>query len=140
DDVAAQHHLHAAAQRMPVDAGDHRHIERVAEREATEAARPFRGPVLEPALAAVRLHIGTGREGALAGAGENDAADAGVALDRFPNSDERPFRRGIDRIHPVRAVDADARHAAIIARVANAHLVAHATTWLRRSSSMAWPE
>ena len=44
DDVAAQHHLEAAAQRVAVDAGDHRHVERLAQRDAAEAAGPRAPP------------------------------------------------------------------------------------------------
>ena len=49
DDVAAQHHLEAAAEGVAVDARDHRHVERLAQRDAAEAARPRRGPVFEAA-------------------------------------------------------------------------------------------
>ena len=73
DDVAAEHHLEAAADRMAVDARDHRHVERLAQRDAAEAAGPRRRPVFEPARAAAALHVGAGAEGALAGAGEHDA-------------------------------------------------------------------
>ena len=38
DDVAAEHHLEAAADRVAVDPRDHRHVERLAQRDAAEAA------------------------------------------------------------------------------------------------------
>ena len=41
-DVAAEHHLEAAAERIAVDARDHRHVERLAQRDAAEAAGPRR--------------------------------------------------------------------------------------------------
>ena len=40
DDVAAEDHLEAAAEREAVDAGDDRHVERLAQGDATEAAGP----------------------------------------------------------------------------------------------------
>ncbi len=44
DDVAAKHHLESAAERVPVDARDHRHVERLAQRDAAEPARARQSP------------------------------------------------------------------------------------------------
>jgi hypothetical protein len=51
DDVAAEHHLHTAAQRIAVDARDDGDVERVAQRNAAETAGTGLSPILQPAHA-----------------------------------------------------------------------------------------
>ena len=108
DDVAAEHHLEPAADRMAVDARDHRHVERLAQRDAAEAARPSQRPVFEPARAAAALHVGAGREGALARAGQHDAAHVAIALDLAPDLLQFALGRRIDGVEHLRPVDGDA--------------------------------
>jgi hypothetical protein len=47
DDVAAEHHLEAAAERVAVDARDHRNVQRLAQCDAAEATGPRRSPVVD---------------------------------------------------------------------------------------------
>ena len=74
-DVAAEHHLQAAAQRMAVDPRDDGHVERFAQRDAAKTAGARGGPIFEAAHARAALHVGAGAERALAGAGQHDDAD-----------------------------------------------------------------
>ena len=97
-DIAAEHHLEAAAERKAVDARDHGHVERVAQRNAAEAAGPRRGPIFEPARCRAALHVGAGAERALARAGQHDDAHVAVFLDALPDRDQLGFGREIDGV------------------------------------------
>ena len=108
DDVAAEHHLESAADRVAVDARDHRDVERLAQRDAAESARPRQRPVFEPARAAAALHIRAGREGALARAGEHDDAHVAIALDLAPDLLQLALGLSVDGVEHLRPVDGDA--------------------------------
>ena len=58
DDIAAEHHLEAAAQCVAVDAGDDGHVERATERKAAEAVFPADGPVIDAGTTAAALEVG----------------------------------------------------------------------------------
>ena len=79
DEVAAQHHLEAAAEREAVDARDHRHVQRLAQRDAAEAAGPRRGPVVDALEVRGVLQVRADAERALAGAGQHHDAHVVVA-------------------------------------------------------------
>jgi hypothetical protein len=113
DDVAAEHHLEAAAHRDAVDPRDHRHVERLAQRDAAEAARPRRRPVLEARQAARVLHVGAGAEGALAGAGEHHHTHLRVGLDRGPDGLQALLGGRVHRVHHRLALQRDAGDVAL---------------------------
>ena len=109
DDIAAEHHFESAAERMAVDARDDRNVERLAQRDAAEAAGPRRRPVVEPARAAAALHVGAGAEGAVTGAGQHDRAHLAIALDRGPDRLQLALGCRVDGVEHIRPVDRDPR-------------------------------
>lgn len=73
-------------------------------------------PVLQAAfLNAVitTLEIGTGTEGFLASTSQHRATDIGAALDVAPNNFELGFGGGINRVHPLPAIERDAGDAVL---------------------------
>ena len=99
DDVAAEHHLQAAAQRVTVDARDHRHVERVAQRNAAEAAGTRAEPNIrarstpEPPFMSAPVQNARSPD-----AGQHDDADIASLLDRLPDADQLRLGRLIDGV------------------------------------------
>src|SRR6185369_10888337 len=106
DDVAAQHHLEAAAQRVAVDARDHGYVERLAQRDAAKAAGARRGPVVHAAHRRV-LQVRTDAEGALARARQNDHTHIAVVLQLGPDALQLRLGGEIDRVERIGARQRD---------------------------------
>ena len=103
-DVAAEHHLEPAAERVAVHSGDHGNVECGAQRDATKAAGARFRPVAKAIRAAV-LHVGADGKGAVAGAGQDDAADIAVRLELAPDVLKSTLRLGVDSVHAIGAID-----------------------------------
>jgi len=123
DNVAAEHHFHAAAQRMAVDARDDRNVERIAPARCRQSRRDARRPNSRARSNGAALHIRAGAERALAGAGQHDDANIAIHLDRLPDADQFGFGRPVDCIEPIGPVERDARDP-----VLNRKFHAHAST------------
>src|SRR6185437_283833 len=106
DDVAAENHFEAAAEREAVHPCDHRDVERSPEGEAAEAVRAARGPVVEAGFADA-LEIGAGAKGLGASAGQNHAAHIVPPFDLLPDPLEARLGFRIDRVHPVGPIEGD---------------------------------
>jgi hypothetical protein len=107
-DIAAQHHLEAAAKRVAVDTADDRNVQRVAKGQAAEAMRTWRHPVIETALRRAG-QIGAGAERPIAGAGQDDHADVALTFKPAPDRLQLRLGRRVDRVELVGSVDGDAR-------------------------------
>ena len=84
-DVATQHHFESAAQRVAIDARDHRHVQGLAQGDAAKTAGTRRGPVFEASDRRV-FQIGASAKGALARTGEHHHAHLGIVFDIGPDA------------------------------------------------------
>lgn len=108
DDVAAEHHLHAAAERVAVDPGDDRDVEAGAQAQAAEAIGVEVGPVLQAGLVdRVGGHVGADAERPVAVAGDHDDADLSVGLDLGPDLVQPGQCLGVDGVEHLGAADGD---------------------------------
>src|SRR3954453_15849439 len=97
------------AGRRALHPADPRHVERLAQRDAAEAPRPRQPPVFEPARAATALHVGAGRERALACAGQQHATYVAIIFDLTPDLLQFALGDRVNGVEHVRPVDCDAR-------------------------------
>src|SRR5690606_35818520 len=124
-DVAAKHHLEAAAQRVTVDAGDQGNVERAPERDAAEAVGPGLGPIFEALLARI-LEIGAEAERLFAIARVRRAANVRAMFEFAQDRIELSLGGRVNGVQPLRPVDDDACDA-----TADVEIDAHAAPALR---------
>src|SRR6185369_2074625 len=121
DDVAAQDHFEAAAERVAVDARDDRDVERGANRNAAEPAGPRLRPVIEAFLAGA-LDVRAGAERPVAGARQHGNTDFAILLELQPDLAQPRLARIVDGVEHVGPVDRDPGHV-ILNLAADAHAV-----------------
>ena len=104
--VAEREQAEAAGERIAVDAGDQRLAE-PARRARETHVRVFRHVVAEGerAVLRIRLEVGAGREGFVAGAGQHDGADAGIPIRNRQRLDQRVKHHAVQGIAPFRPVN-----------------------------------
>ncbi|MCY1233926.1 hypothetical protein D9M72_464890 [compost metagenome] len=103
DDIAAEHHLEPAAQRITVDPGDNRNIQRAAKGEPAETVRPALAPVVEAGRLGT-LQISSGAKRPFACARQHDAAYVVARFNLLPDRLQLAFGCCVHCVHPLRTV------------------------------------
>jgi hypothetical protein len=106
-EIAGQRHARAGADRVAVERRDHR-LALVPDLEEELEIRAHQRFELVERRVGDLLHVPAGAEGALAGAGEHDRADAGIGRERVERPDDLAVGdRHAQRVQAIGPVDPD---------------------------------